>query len=124
MNETFGWLWVMVGFISGGVIGVRFQREDWLGGYASPQRRFIRLGHIAFLGLGLLNILFAHSLERIRLVPSWLAVASWSLILGAAMMPLCCGLMAWRRALKPLFVLPVGCLLVGVALTCLGLLTQ
>ena len=67
MNETFGWLWVALGLLSGTILGLRFQREDWLGGYASHRRRLVRLGHISLFGLGFLNILFAHTLGRIRL---------------------------------------------------------
>jgi len=81
----------------------------------------IRLGHISFLGLGFLNILFAHSLGRIRLESSLLAIASWSLIVGAMTMPICCGLMAWRRSLQPFFAIPVISLLVGGGLILVGL---
>ena len=58
INEVFGWLWIMLGFLSGMVIGLLFHDEQWLGGYASCPRRLIRLGHISFVGLGILNILF------------------------------------------------------------------
>ena len=122
INEPFGWLWAVAGFLSGALLGARFLDERWLGGYASARRRLLRLGHISFLGLGILNILFAHSSERVRLDPPWLWVASLALVLGAVTMPLSCGLVAWRQSLKPVFAVPVGCLLVGAGLVVIGLL--
>src|SRR5688500_9360107 len=74
INEAFGWFWILVGFISGMVMGLRFAHEDWLGGYQSHARRMLRLGHISFVGLGVLNILFAHTLERIQLESGWIMV--------------------------------------------------
>ena len=35
INEAFGWVWVLAGFLSGLVLGLFFQRDDWLGGYGS-----------------------------------------------------------------------------------------
>lgn len=121
VNEAFGWLWIVLGFASGTLLGLKFHRENWLGGYGSHRRRLIRLGHISFLGLGFLNILFAHSLERIHLEPPLLATASWSFIVGALTMPICCGMMAWRRETQPLFAIPVLSLLIGGALALLGM---
>ena len=36
----------------------------WLGEYGDTPRRLARLGHIAFLGLGILNLLLDHELPR------------------------------------------------------------
>ncbi len=121
LNETFGWLWIVLGLVSGSLLGLKFQGEKWLGGDGSHRRRLIRLGHISFFGLGILNILFAHSLERIHLSPVSLTLASRSLMLGALPMPVCCGLMAWKRGLQPLFIVPVLSSLLGGILTFLGL---
>ncbi len=122
INEPFGWLWALAGFVSGAFLGARFSDDEWFGGYSSHRRRLLRLGHISFLGLGILNILFAHSLERIQLGPTWLALASWAMVVGAITMPLCCGLVAWRRGLRPVFVVPVACLLIGGTLVTVGIL--
>lgn len=121
-NEAFGWMWVLVGFASGFLLGLGFQREEWLGGYASARRRMLRLGHISFLGLGFVNLFFAFSSAHMRLPPPSLALASWMLVLGGVTMPLCCGLMAWRRATYPLFGLPVASLLLGAALAAWGVI--
>ena len=122
LNEIFGWVWIVGGFLSGMTLGLRFQREYWLGGYGSFRRRMVRLGHVSFLGLGFLNILFALSAPRVRLDPGGLSIASWSLVVGGATMPLCCALMAWKRALQPAFAVPVASLLLGATLVVAGLL--
>ena len=122
LNEAFGWLWILAGVISGLALGLGFHRDEWLGGYASFRRRLLRLGHISFLGLGFVNILFALSSPRIHLGPAALAVAAWAMVLGGVTMPLCCALMAWRRGFYLLFGVPVGCLLVGSALAVAGIL--
>ncbi len=37
----------------------------WIGEYGDTSRRMVRLGHIAFFGLGILNILLARELPRL-----------------------------------------------------------
>lgn len=122
-NEAFGWAWILVGFVTGLLLGLGFHREDWMGGYASARRRMLRLGHISFLGLGFVNLFFAFSSEHMRLSPAGLGLASWMLVLGGVTMPLCCGLMAWRPSTYPLFGVPVASLVLGAALAAWGILT-
>lgn len=124
INETFGWTWILAGFVSGLALGLFFRRDDWLGGYGSFPRRLIRLGHISFLGLGILNILFAGVGPRLALDRTVVALASWSFVVGGLTMPVSCALMAWRRAFYPLFGLPVASLLLGGTLTVAGLLRR
>jgi len=49
---------ISTGIFSGMVLMPVFLKDDLLGGYASFRRRFIRLGHIAFVVLGIINILY------------------------------------------------------------------
>lgn len=120
-NEAFGWIWVLIGLLSGLALGLGFHRDDWLGGYASLRRRLIRLGHISFLGLGFLNLLFALTAPRIHLSAPWLSAASAALIVGGVSMPACCALMAWRRSLHLVFAIPVTSLIFGVTLVVIGI---
>jgi hypothetical protein len=120
-NEVLGWVWIVAGIVSGLGLGLGFHRDDWLGGYSSFRRRLLRLGHISFLGLGFLNLFFALSAAHMRLPPAGLAAASWAIVVGAVTMPLCCGLMAWRRGFYLLFGVPVTSLLLGTALAVWGL---
>ena len=122
LNEAFGWSWILMGVVSGLALGLGFHQDAWLGGYASFRRRMLRLGHISFLGLGFLNILFALSAPHVHASPATLAIAAWALLLGGVTMPVCCALMAWRRGFYPLFGVPVVCLLVGSVLVVAGIL--
>ncbi len=121
MNEALGWLGIAMGIVSGAGLGLGFEKDGWLGGYNSLRRRLLRLGHIALIALGFLNILFAHSLGRIHLESGSLAVASWCLALGAFAMPACCFLNAWRISLKNLFAIPVALLATGTFMVFYGL---
>lgn len=123
MNEAFGWCAIAVGLLSGGWIGLNFERPGWLGGYDALPRRMVRLGHIACVMLGVLNIFFEISRPRLALSPWLLSAASASWVVGAVSMPLACWLMAWKPAFKPLFGIPVASLLLAVLLTCAGILS-
>lgn len=110
-----GWLGFLAGAGSGALLGLRFHHADWLGGYGSFRRRLLRLGHIAFFGLGLLNIVFAFTVKTAPLTDGWpLLAASAALLLGAITMPAVCFLSAWRESCRHLFFVPVGSVLGGV----------
>lgn len=109
-----GWLGMLLGVVSGAVIGLFFHREDWMGGYASYRRRLTRLGHISFFGLALVNFCFAFTQSVTPLAAPWSVIALWSFITGAATMPTVCFLSAWRKPFRHLFFIPVGGVLVGV----------
>lgn len=111
INQSFGWLWIHLGIVSGAALGMFFLRPGFLGGYASPRRRLVRLGHISFIGLGALNVLFAHSVPETGSIQ--MQIASLALIVAAVAMPLVCGLVAWRPIFFPLFAVPVSAALLG-----------
>jgi hypothetical protein len=112
-NLLIGWVGMLAGVVSGSIIGLYFHRDEWLGGYASFPRRMVRLGHISFFGLGFLNILFALTLTIVPLDAALARYASWGFIVGAATMPVCCYLCAWKKNLWLLFPVPVTSLLLG-----------
>jgi len=124
MNEAFGWVWILVGFVTGFALGLGFHRDDWLGGYGSHRRRMLRLGHISFLGLGFANVLFALSGPRLVLDPHTRAFAAWAFVTGGVTMPACCALMAWRRVFYWGFGVPVLSLLAGGTLAVIGILRR
>jgi hypothetical protein len=110
-----GWTSMMFGALSGAWIGLRFADQDWSGGYASFRRRMLRLGHIAFFGLGFVNVLFATS-GAVRPLESPLAwTAAIGFAVAAATMSACCFLTAWRRSFRHAFGVPVVSALVGLA---------
>ncbi|HXS77190.1 MAG TPA: hypothetical protein VN753_13515 [Terracidiphilus sp.] len=120
LNLIAGWLGMLAGVLSGVVIGLFFHDEKWMGGYASYRRRLARLGHIAFFGLGFLNLIFAATSAQLPLTPRTLAIASWALILAAITMPLCCFLSAWRKPLRHLFPIPVLSVTTGLLAILIG----
>lgn len=82
LHLVIAWVAILVGLLSGTVIGLFFHREEWLGGYHSWRRRMVRLGHVAFLGTGLLNLAFAMTVGALGLGGP-LRLASALFILGA-----------------------------------------
>lgn len=113
VNLFAGWLSFFFGAASGALIGLKFHQENWLGGYQSFQRRMVRLGHIAFFGLGLINILFALSAAPYA-GSAWTRWASALLIVGAATMPTNCFLTAWRGGFRHAFFIPAGSTMLGI----------
>ena len=120
LNLIAGWLGMLAGVLSGAILGLFFHREDWMGGYSSYRRRLARLGHIAFFGLGFLNLIFAATATQLPLDRRALAIASWALMLGAATMPLCCFLSAWRKPLRHFFPIPVLSITTGILVILIG----
>ena len=102
-----GWVGMLAGVVSGAVIGLFFHRETWLGGYQSHPRRLLRLGHISFFGLGMLNVLFALTIHAVPNFGPTVLWASRLLVIGAVTMPLVCFLTAWRKPMRHLFPIPV-----------------
>lgn len=121
VNQSFGWLWIHLGIVTGMLLGMFFLRPGFLGGYASPRRRLVRLGHISFIGMGVINVLFGLSVPEIT--ARNLEVASVALIVAAASMPLVCGLVAWRPLFFALFVVPVTAALLGTGVMAWEFLT-
>ena len=113
LNIFAAWFGVLLGIVSGAILGLWFHSEHWLGGYASWPRRMMRLGHISFFGIGMLNLAYAATVHYLR----WSnppTAASVALASAIVLMPAICFLSAWRASFRHLFFLPVGCVLVGV----------
>ncbi len=123
LNLHVAWIGFLMGCVSGAVAGLFFHGENWLGGYASWTRRMIRLGHLAFWGLALLNLAFALTARALGLT-SGLAVASTFLIVGAITMPLVCYLSAWKSYFRHVFFIPALSVTVAVVLFLLRIFVQ
>ncbi len=115
-----GWIGMLGGVISGAVMGLFFHEDGWMGGYGSFRRRLLRLGHIAFFGLGFANVLCGLTLRELQIADDYAAVAAGGLLLGAVAMPLCCFLAAWQPPLRQLFPVPVLGFLVGLLSLLIG----
>ena len=117
---TIAWIGMLLGVLSGAVIGLFFHREDWMGGYNSFRRRLTRLGHISFFGLGFINFFFAISHEMAGVAAPFVFPAAAAFTIGAATMPTCCFLSAWRKPFRHLFFIPVCGVAAGIILTLIG----
>ncbi len=113
-NTIVAWIGMLAGVCTGSIAGLFFQREEWLGGYASWRRRLMRLGHIALFGIALINLAYALPVHAL----GWPGTrgASLALIVANFLMPLVCYLAAWRKPFRWLFALPVGCAIAGIAI--------
>lgn len=111
------WAWVLLGFLSGTALGLRFHQEHWLGGFGSFKRRLYRLAHISFFGLGAVNLMFWLTCRVIVMSDPFASWASWSFAAGAMTMPLACVLTAHFPKSRPLFALPVLSLIAAAGMT-------
>jgi hypothetical protein len=117
INLAIAWLWIVLGFVTGFVLGLNFHREDWLGGYGSFKRRLYRLAHISFFGLGAVNLMFYFTAKQFACGGTMGTVASWGFVAGAVTMPICCFIMAHHVKARALFLIPVISLVTSGALT-------
>ena len=116
-NLVLAWLWILLGFVTGMVLGLFFHGENWLGGYGSFKRRMYRLAHISFFGLGAVNLMFGLTVKNFSLPDPLAGFASWAFIIGAVTMPVCCVVMAHFPKAHLVFAVPVLCLIAGGILT-------
>ena len=119
LNILAAWLGILCGVSGGALAGLFFHDDAWLGGYGSWRRRLTRLGHISFFGIAFLNLAFAVTLRQ----PGWAphsALPGAALAAAQGLMPMACFLAAWRKPWRHAFVVPVGCVLVGVVGLILG----
>ena len=115
-NIIAAWTAFLFGALAGAVPGLLFHDTDWLGGYDSWRRRLIRLGHISFFGIGLLNLGFGLTVRSLDMNPEYLQTASWLFMLGLVTMPLVCYLAAWKKPFRHLFFVPAGSVMLAIVL--------
>ncbi len=120
LHQYIGWIAILFGVISGSIIGLFFHQEEWAGGYNSFQRRLIRLGHIAFIGLGLINLAFGITLNSVNIHETCTSISSAGFMVGLLTMPLVCFLTAWKKNFRHLFPLPVFSLITGIISILIG----
>ncbi|MCK4998086.1 MAG: hypothetical protein KAS23_01075 [Anaerohalosphaera sp.] len=114
INVYAGWLSMFLGCVAGAVVGMFFYKEDFLGGYTSWRRRMVRLGHISFFGIGIINILCGLTAK----VLGWSEVpllTSILLIVAAVAMPMVCYLSAIKGVFRHLFFVPAGSVMIAIA---------
>ena len=118
-NVSFGWFWILVGLVVGAVMGTwafNGPLPSPVGDYSSLPRRMLRLSHIAFIMLGIINILYGYGLEKIRLRK----VGSVCMIYGAILMPVFLIAAVFFEPLKYLTMIPATLVVVAVSIMVFG----
>ncbi|MFC1847052.1 hypothetical protein ACFLYS_03235 [Chloroflexota bacterium] len=121
VNVIFGWAWMCLGFIFGMTLGLWAEGDTWLGGYASVARRYLRLGHVAFIALPIINILYGKELPLVDLGDSMKYIGSYLMIFGAVGVPITCVSVAFVRKARYFLPLPASAILIGTIILVIGL---
>ena len=114
INIYAAWIGILLGCVAGVGSGLFFHGEDWLGGYGSWSRRMIRLAHISFFGIAIINLAFVLTARMLE-IESGLVFSSWLLIAGAVTMPVVCYLSGFKKIFRHLFFIPALSVTFGVA---------
>ena len=88
-NVRFGWIWILVGIICGAIMGMwsfNGPLVSPVGDYISLPRRMLRLSHIAFIALSMMNILYGYEIDNIK--SKFKKLGSNCMICGGVLMPL------------------------------------
>jgi hypothetical protein len=124
-NLAVGWTCILFGLILGMTMGLwafdgPLPAPAGHGDYGDVSRRLLRLSHIAWIALGLMNIATALVLQHWAAVGDRrprrpLAFAATCLNLGNVFLPLTLLLAAWYLPLKYLMPLPASCVVAAAA---------
>jgi hypothetical protein len=102
-------------------LGIWSEGEKWLGGYASVARRYLRLGHVAFIALPIINILYGKELPLVDLGDSMKYIGSYLMIFGAVGVPITSVSAAFIRKTRYFLALPASAILIGTIILVIGL---
>jgi hypothetical protein len=127
INRSIGWISLAVGAASGLTLGLwsfdgPLAVPGWLGSYDDLGRRLARLGHIAFFGLGIINILVARELGRTRLSSRARSIASTSMNVGNVGLPLALFAASMFHPLKYVLPLPACAVFLALVIMARGVL--
>jgi hypothetical protein len=120
-NILVGWCGMLLGATLGMAFGLRAESRQWAGGYDSFRRQALRLGHIAAFALGIINVLYGQSADRLAVLPVWaMRVGPIAMIAGGLLMPAVCLAAAWQRRWRLLFPIPATSVAVALAIQAWG----
>ena len=118
-NRMIGWTSLALGALTGLVMGMwsfdgPVNTPHLLGDYADTARRLARLGHIAFFGLGFINLFLARELVLLRQEARTARLTCLAMNLGNIFLPLTLFLAAVYHPAKYLLVIPAACVTLAV----------
>lgn len=122
-NISFGWLWILVGISVGAIMGLWSFNGPFnspVGDYTALPRRLLRLSHIAFIALGVINILYGYEISKINLLLRYKQLGSRSAMYGAILMPLLLLAAVFVESFKYLTVIPVILLFIAILVMVVG----
>jgi len=124
-NRLIGWASMVFGAGSGLLLGLwsfdgPVPTPAWLGDYGDTGRRLVRLGHIAFFGLGILNVLIARELPRLALDKALRCITSRAMNFGNIFLPLTLFAAGVYHPLKYLMPFPAISIFVALCLVAYG----
>lgn len=93
---------------------------EWIGDYSDTSRRMVRLGHIALMALGFINVLVGRELQRLPLSSGQKKVASVTMNVGNVFLPLTLFAGAFYMPLKYSMSVPAMCVFVSIGIMALG----
>jgi hypothetical protein len=122
LNRAVGFTSLLLCVVSGMVIGLwsfggPLPTPESVGEYGDLPRRFLRLGHIAFFGIGILNLVLAGQSSRLRFSGNARYHALVMMNLGNIGLPPLLLAAAWQPALMYLLPAPVLCIFGALGLT-------
>ena len=128
-NRIVGWCSFVLGITAGLIMGMwsfngPLPVPEFLGEYDDVSRRLARLGHIAFFGLGIINLLLARELPRLTLKPTIRRVASAAMNFGNLFLPLTLLAAAAYHPLKYLMPIPATSVFVALVIMAWGVSTS
>ena len=112
----------MFGAVTGLILGLwsfdgPIPVPEFLGNYLDTSRRLARLGHIAFFGLGILNILLAQEIARTGLERKSMLWASRTMNFGNIFLPLTLFASSYFYPLKYFLSIPALSVTISLMLT-------
>jgi len=122
-NISFGWIWILAGLIVGVIMGMwsfNGPMPSPIGDYTSLPRRMLRLSHIAFIALAIINILYGYEVDKIQLKNKLRRIGSLCMIYGAILMPIFLIAAVFFEPLKYLTMISATLVIIAVLIMVIG----
>jgi hypothetical protein len=125
LNIAAGWATMVLGLVSGSIIGLwsfagPFPSPPGHRDYTDLSRRMVRLAHIAFVALPIINILYGHAIDLVPLSESLKILGSRSMLVCMIGVPVLLIAASIYLPLKYLEAIPVSAGILGLAIMAYG----